>query len=322
MIRRNHPVGCDRSRSRRSVTMGPDPRPVTRLDRTRRVVRVGDSDDPNERRRRFRPCVRASVRACVGAIDRGSALRRSFVRVVRPRRSFASFASFVRIVRAGRSIDRPIGRSPWGPSSSSSSRFPRGRRRAGADANGASTTTTRTDARRHPRRGIDAETRTRRRAASGVSTALKKKTERALGRGCAHPSIQPFVRSSREERVDARKRSDRRTFGATVRRTVFFAVVARLVSGRRPVFKARATMIIFVRAWIGVRDVLGTPVSGRTRSSGSGRWNFQLALHYGTLSISRKNVKNVRRPERPRVKSPLIRASDRSFQRSKSDGGV
>ena len=38
-----------------------------------------------------------------------------------------------------------------------------------------------------------------------------------------------------------------------MRRTVFFAVVARLVSGMRPVFKARATMIIFVRAWIGVR---------------------------------------------------------------------
>ena len=301
--------------------MGPDPRPVTRLDRTRRVVRVGDSDDPNERRRRFRPCVRASVRPCVRRCDRSRERAPSFVR---PRRSSTSFVRIVRIVRSHRpsgTIDRSTDRSIALGSVVVVVSFPsrpttRGRRRERSE------TTTRTDARRYPRRGIDAETRTRRRAASGVSTALKKKTERALGRGCAHPSIQPFVRSSREERVDARKRSDRRTFGATVRRTVFFAVVARLVSGRRPVFKARATMIIFVRAWIGVRDVLGTPVSGRTRSSGSGRWNFQLALHYGTLSISRKNVKNVRRPERPRVKSPLIRASDRSFQRSKSDGGV
>ena len=172
--------------------MGPDPRLVTGLDRTRRVVRVGDSDDPNERRRRFRPCVRASVRACVDAIDRGSALRRSFVRVVR---SFVRIVRIVRIVRAGRSIDRPIDRSPWGPSSSS--RFPRGRRRAGADANGASTTTT---TRRRTRvGGRDAETRTRRRAASGVSTALKKKTERALGRGCAHPSSRSFVRLGKRE---------------------------------------------------------------------------------------------------------------------------
>jgi len=271
------------------------------------------NDDDGSVRASARPCVRASVRSIEGArsVVRSSA---SFVHVVRSHRSHRSFASSE---RDDRSIDRSVDR----PGSvvvvvSFPSRAPtRGRRRERSE------TTTRTDARRHPRRGIDAETRTRRRAASGVSTALKKKTERALGRGCAHPSIQPFVRSSREERVDARKRSDRRTFGATVRRTVFFAVVARLVSGRRPVFKARATMIIFVRAWIGVRDVLGTPVSGRTRSSGSGRWNFQLALHYGTLSISRKNVKNVRRPERPRVKSPLIRASDRSFQRSKSDGG-
>ena len=244
--------------------MGPDPRPVTRLDRTRRVVRVGDSDDPNERRRRFRPCVRASVRACVGASVRSRERAPSFVR---PRRSSERIVRIVRSHRPSGTIDRSTDRSIALGSVvvvvSFPSRAPtRGRRRERSE------TTTRTDARRHPRRGIDAETRTRRRAASGVSTALKKKTERALGRGCAHPSIQPFVRSSREERVDARKRSDRRTFGATVRRTVFFAVVARLVSGRRPVFKARATMIIFVRAWIGVRDVLGTPVSGRTRSSG------------------------------------------------------
>jgi len=56
----------------------------------------------------------------------------------------------------------------------------------------------------------------------------------------------------------------RRTFGATVRRTVFFAVVARLVSGMRPVFKARATMIIFVRAWIGVRT---RTMMGRVKKS-------------------------------------------------------
>ena len=299
--------------------MGPDPRPVTRLDRTRRVVRVGDSDDPNERRRRFRPCVRASVRACVGAIDRGSALRRSFVRVVRPS---ASFASFVRIVRAGRSIDRPIGRSPWGPSSSSS-RFPRGRRRAGADANGAR--------RRRERTRVGGRdggsTRKRepdRRPASGVSTALKKKTERAHGRGCAHPSSRSFVRSfvsGRESGREKKKRSthlrgDRAADGLLRRRRAL---------GEREEAGVQSE---------GNHDYLRSCVdrsAGRSRDARLGtdaiigvvgRWNFQLALHYGTLSISRKNVKNVRRPERPRVKSLLIRTRDRSFQRSKSDGGV
>jgi len=186
--------------------MGPDPRPVTRLDRTRRVVRVGDSDDPNERRRRFRPCVRASVRACVGAIDRGSALRRSFVRVVRPRRSFASFASFVRIVRAGRSIDRPIGRSPWG----------RRRRRlvslAGADARAPTRTERDDDANGRAsapatgdRRG-NANPTTR--GVGRVHGVEKENRARARKRLCAsiHPAVRSFV-SGRESGREKKKRS-------------------------------------------------------------------------------------------------------------------
>lgn len=78
-------------------------------------------------------------------------------------------------------------------------------------------------------------------------------------------SVSSRVRQRKRKEETPRVIDRDRTFGATVRRTVFFAVVARLVSGMRPVFKARATMIIFVRAWIGVRGDSGRPTGARLR---------------------------------------------------------
>ena len=186
--------------------MGPDPRPVTRLDRTRRVVRVGDSDDPNERRRRFRPCVRASVRACVGASVRSRERAPSFVR---PRRSSGRIVRIVRSHRPSGTIDRSTDRSIALGSVvvvvSFPSRAPtRGRRRERSehydDANGRASAPATGD-----RRG-NANPTTR--GVGRVHGVEKENRARARKRLCAsiHPAVRSFV-SGRESGREKKKRS-------------------------------------------------------------------------------------------------------------------
>lgn len=186
---------------------------------------------------------------------------------------------------------------------------PRGRVSRFSTADGLRARTTRRG--RSTDRRTDRRRRTRepgngnaRRVASNRNHHPSKRTaQRRLCCVPPTPFIHPFrvvsrTKEKRRRRDTARDRD--RTFGATVRRTVFFAVVARLVSGMRPVFKARATMIIFVRAWIGVR----TEARSGARSGGAVREIFNSRYTMGWC-LSRTKCQILKRTRPRGCETPL-----------------